>query len=80
MLAALIRIGFFTNNEAQRKALTKHDPYLLYKEGLDDALTGPEFARAQFHINQRRSLHHRDMRAGRNLRRPYALSCFSLHV
>lgn len=54
MLAALIRMGFFPQDEAQRKDLAKLDPYVLRKKGLDEPLTGPEFARALFHINQRR--------------------------
>lgn len=54
MLAALTRLGFFPQGEAQRKALVGIDPYALRKKGLYDALTGAEFARALFHINQRR--------------------------
>lgn len=54
MLSALTRLGFFPQSEDQRKALVTLDPYALRKKGLQDALTGPEFARALFHINQRR--------------------------
>lgn len=54
MLAALTRLGFFPQDEARRKELAKLDPYVLRKKGLDESLTGPEFARALFHINQRR--------------------------
>jgi CRISPR-associated endonuclease Csn1 len=54
MLSALTRLGFFPEDEAQRKQLTALDPYSLRAKGLSQALTGPEFARALFHINQRR--------------------------
>lgn len=54
MLSALIRLGFFPNDPAYRKELVLLDPYVLRKKGLRDALSGPEFARALFHINQRR--------------------------
>jgi CRISPR-associated endonuclease Csn1 len=54
MMDALIRLGFFPADEAERKNLTKLDPYKLRKKGLYEALSGPEFARALFHINQRR--------------------------
>lgn len=54
LLKALIRLGFFPHDEAQRRALVQLDPYVLRKKGLSELLTGPEFARALFHINQRR--------------------------
>ncbi len=54
MLEALIRWGFFPTDEAARKALAQLDPYGLRAKGLSAPLTGPEFARALFHINQRR--------------------------
>ncbi|TCS72991.1 CRISPR-associated Csn1 family endonuclease [Sulfuritortus calidifontis] len=54
MLAALTRFGFFPTDEVQRRQLVNLDPYALRKKGLYDALSGPEFARALFHINQRR--------------------------
>ncbi|MFT3859223.1 MAG: hypothetical protein QM742_17545 [Aquabacterium sp.] len=54
MLDALIRLGFFPADAAARKALVTLDPYSLRAKGLREALTGPEFARALFHINQRR--------------------------
>lgn len=54
LLSALIRLGFFPEDPTYRKELTKLDPYILRKKGLYQALTGPEFARALFHINQRR--------------------------
>jgi CRISPR-associated endonuclease Csn1 len=54
LLNALIRLGFFPQDETQRQALVNLDPYALRKKGLHEALSGPEFARALFHINQRR--------------------------
>jgi CRISPR-associated endonuclease Csn1 len=54
MLEALVRLGFFPQDEAARKALAALDPYTLRAKGLKEQLTGPEFARALFHINQRR--------------------------
>jgi len=54
MLNALIKHGFFPEKKEQRKKLAVLDPYVLRKKGVREALTGPEFARALFHINQRR--------------------------
>ena len=54
MVSALVRLGFFPKDEAQRKALAILDPYGLRRRGLDHPLTGAEFGRALFHINQRR--------------------------
>lgn len=54
MLRNLIAHGFFPKDEAERKALVNLNPYILRAKGLDDALTPAEFARALFHINQRR--------------------------
>lgn len=54
MLDALVRLGFFPADAEQRKALVKIDPYTLRAKGLREALSGPEFARVLFHINQRR--------------------------
>lgn len=54
MHAALIRLGFFPEDEKERKKLLKINPYTLRKRGLYESLSGPEFARALFHINQRR--------------------------
>jgi len=54
MMAALLRHGFFPHDEAARKALEKTDPFALRAKGLDHALLPEEFARALFHINQRR--------------------------
>ena len=54
MMTALIELGFFPNDESQRRSLVTLDPYVLRKKGLDEPLTPAEFARALFHINQRR--------------------------
>jgi CRISPR-associated endonuclease Csn1 len=54
MIATLLRHGFFPQDRAARKALEKTDPFALRAKGLDHALLPEEFARALFHINQRR--------------------------
>ncbi len=54
MTRSLLEHGFFPADEAQRKALELLNPYALRAKGLDTALTPGEFARALFHINQRR--------------------------
>lgn len=54
MMDKLIAHGFFPQDEAARKALESLNPYQLRAEGLSRALTPGEFARALFHINQRR--------------------------
>lgn len=54
MTASLIAHGFFPADDAERKALVTLNPYALRAKGLDEALTPAEFARALFHINQRR--------------------------
>lgn len=54
MQRLLIQHGFFPAEESARKALEKLNPYELRAEGLDKALAPGEFARALFHINQRR--------------------------
>ena len=54
MIRSLIEHGFFPADEAKRKALVTSNPYTLRAKGLDDALKPEEFARALFHINQRR--------------------------
>lgn len=50
----LIALGFFPANLEERKALQLVNPYALRAKGLDQALLPAEFARALFHINQRR--------------------------
>lgn len=54
MAQTLTDHGFFPSDEAGRKALVTLNPYTLRAKGLDEALTPAEFARALFHINQRR--------------------------
>lgn len=54
VMRLLIEHGFFPADEPSRKALERLNPYELRAKGLDEALTGPQFARALFHINQRR--------------------------
>jgi len=54
MLESLVKLNFFPADSSQRHGLANLDPYALRKKGLYEALTGPEFARALFHINQRR--------------------------
>ncbi|MFY9513218.1 MAG: type II CRISPR RNA-guided endonuclease Cas9 [Rubrivivax sp.] len=54
LMQSLVGLGFFPADETARKALERLDPYLLRAKGLDHALTPGEFARALFHINQRR--------------------------
>lgn len=54
MMTTLVRHGFFPKDEAARKALELLNPYTLRAKGLDQALKPEEFARALFHVNQRR--------------------------
>jgi CRISPR-associated endonuclease Csn1 len=54
LMQALIDLGFFPKDEPSRKALDRLDPYALRAKGLDHALSLAEFARAIFHLNQRR--------------------------
>ena len=54
MMRTLIAHGFFPTDETARKLLQLVNPYALRAKGLDQALKPEEFARALFHINQRR--------------------------
>ncbi|OJU92956.1 MAG: type II CRISPR RNA-guided endonuclease Cas9, partial [Burkholderiales bacterium 66-5] len=54
MAALLVQHGYFPIDMAQRKALEPLNPYELRAKGLDSPLSPAEFARALFHINQRR--------------------------
>jgi CRISPR-associated endonuclease Csn1 len=54
MMHTLIEHGLFPKDETARKALETISPYGLRAKGLDEALKPEEFARALFHINQRR--------------------------
>ncbi len=50
----LVEHGFFPKDPAEQRLLERLNPYELRARGLDEVLTGPEFARALFHLNQRR--------------------------
>jgi CRISPR-associated endonuclease Csn1 len=54
MTSMLLHYGFFPKDDAARKALELLNPYELRAKGLSEALRPEEFARALFHINQRR--------------------------
>lgn len=54
MMIKLIQHGFFPADTTERKALLTLNPYALRAKGLDAMLEPAEFARALFHINQRR--------------------------
>ena len=54
MMRTLIAHGFFPAEEDKRKALETLNPYVLRAKGLNETLKPEEFARALFHINQRR--------------------------
>ena len=54
LLTALVRLGFFPKDAGERKALAQLNPYVLRRKGLYEPLSPAEFARALFHINQRR--------------------------
>ena len=54
MTALLLKYGFFPAVAEDRHALELLNPYELRTRGLSETLTPAEFARALFHINQRR--------------------------
>ena len=54
MMNTLVAHGFFPQSEQSRKAFERLDPLSLRAKGLDQLLKPEEFARALFHINQRR--------------------------
>lgn len=54
MMALLMQHSFFPADPEARKALERINPYELRAKGLDTPLSPAEFARALFHINQRR--------------------------
>ena len=54
MMRLLIEHGFFPADEPARRSLQLLDPLVLRAKGLDAPLAPGEFARAMFHINQRR--------------------------
>ena len=54
MMRTLIEYGFFPAEECATQNAGNHNPFTLRAKGLNEALTPAEFARALFHINQRR--------------------------
>lgn len=54
LMSKLIKYGLMPENEAERKALERLNPYELRVRGLDEKLPPYELGRALFHINQRR--------------------------
>lgn len=54
MMSNLVEYGFFPSDSVSRKEFELLDPYELRARGLNEALQPGEFARALFHINQRR--------------------------
>jgi len=54
MMNKLVEYGFFPVDKAARKELERLNPYEIRARGLSEALQPGEFARALFHINQRR--------------------------
>jgi CRISPR-associated endonuclease Csn1 len=54
LMDALIRLDFWPQAPAERKALASLDPYALRRDGLEKPLTPAQFGRAVFHLNQRR--------------------------
>lgn len=54
LLKALVKHQFFPYDEQERKKCVTLDPYEVRRRGLSEQLSGKEFARALFHMNQRR--------------------------
>lgn len=54
LMNKLIKYGLMPENESERKALERLNPYELRVKGLDEKLPPYELGRALFHINQRR--------------------------
>lgn len=54
LLSTLVAFGLLPENEAERKACERWNPFPLRKKGLDEALSPHELGRALFHLNQRR--------------------------
>ncbi|MDA0226792.1 MAG: type II CRISPR RNA-guided endonuclease Cas9, partial [Proteobacteria bacterium] len=62
----LIEHGFFPQDEQARWALVNLNPYELRHKGLSQELTPEEFARAVFHLNQRRGFQSNRKAAGKD--------------
>jgi CRISPR-associated endonuclease Csn1 len=54
MMRMLVKHDFFPSDINERKRLELSNPYVLRAKGLDHPITPADFARAVFHINQRR--------------------------
>lgn len=54
LINMLVRFGFFPENPAERKSLERLNPYELRAKGLEQQLKPEQFARALFHLVQRR--------------------------
>ena len=54
LINMLVRFGFFPENPAERKSLERLNPYELRAKGLEQQLKPEQFARALFHLAQRR--------------------------
>ncbi len=54
LIQALVDLGFWPRDEAERRKLAQLNPYVLRAEGLDRRLPPAEFGRAIYHLNQRR--------------------------
>lgn len=54
LIKTLIDLGFFPRDTDERKGLVSNDPYEIRNRALTEAVSPAEFARALYHINQRR--------------------------
>lgn len=54
LIKTLIDLGFFPKDTDERKGLVSNDPYEIRNRALTEAVSPAEFARALYHINQRR--------------------------
>lgn len=54
LMRKLVKYGLMPENESERKALERLNPYELRAKGLNEKLPPYELGRALFHINQRR--------------------------
>ena len=54
LMGALVEYGLMPPDKGERKALERHDPYILRARALDEPLSPFELGRTLFHLNQRR--------------------------
>ena len=54
LIDALVEFGLMPQDKDERKALERHDPYILRARALNERLDPFELGRALFHLNQRR--------------------------